>query len=80
MRKDKAIHCFHELFCVCAAKLSCDVLMEPDGGSVVHTGRTIGSEATYNCRQGFSLQGNMTRICQPDGMWSGNEPTCEGIW
>ena len=64
---------------MCAVEVNCDVLMDPPGGRVVLTGRTIGSEATYNCSEGFNLEGNVTRTCQPDGMWSGNEPTCEGI-
>ena len=62
-----------------AVEVNCDVLLDPPGGRVVLTGRTIGSKATYNCSEGFNLEGNGTRTCQPDGMWSGNEPTCEGI-
>ena len=59
-----------------AVEVNCDVLMDPLGEWVVLTGRTIGSN---NCSEGFNLEGNGTRTCQPDGMWSGNEPTCEGI-
>lgn len=52
--------------------------MNPFNGRVVLMGRTVGSQATYDCNEGFNLEGNETRTCQSDGMWSGNEPTCEG--
>ena len=34
--------------------------------------------ATYTCYSGFTLVGNMERLCQNDGTWSGTDPTCEG--
>ncbi len=44
------------------------------------TGTTVGSTASYTCDQGFFLtNGDSVRQCQPNGQWSGNEPTCEGI-
>ena len=32
----------------------------------------------YKCDVGFSLTGSSTRVCKSDGMWSGEEPLCEG--
>ncbi len=34
--------------------------------------------ATYTCDDGYTLTGDMTRICLADGMWSGAAPTCDG--
>ena len=39
-------------------------------------GTTFGQTATYSCDPGYNLVGNSTRMCQADGVWSGNEPTC----
>lgn len=40
-------------------------------------GTTLGSKAMYTCNIGFMLEGDMTRICQSNGQWSGEAPTCE---
>ena len=50
-----------------------------DSGAVVLSGQTVGSSATYTCDEGFVLDGNETRICQSNGMWSLTEPTCRGM-
>ena len=42
-------------------------------------GYEVGSHASYECNE--PLEGNdqcSTRVCLPDGTWSGEEPTCEG--
>ena len=45
---------------------------------------TYGTEATYTCEEGFGLTGgNRVRTCEgssssPNGVWSGNVPTCQG--
>ena len=43
-------------------------------------GTTFGSVAVYQCREGLTLNGESTRMCQANGEWSGNEPTCEGTY
>ena len=45
-------------------------------GMVTYGSVSIGSEATYQCVDGFSLSGVGTRTCQGDGSWSGSQPTC----
>ncbi len=35
--------------------------------------------ATYTCESGYILSGDSSRICQSDSIWSGSEPTCDGI-
>ena len=36
-----------------------------------------GFMATYFCDDGHDLVGNITRMCQEDGNWTGMAPTCE---
>jgi hypothetical protein len=38
---------------------------------------TVGSTATYTCNDNYQLKGASTRMCQPDGTWSGEEPSCD---
>ena len=58
--------------------VDCGGLSSPQNGQVILTNTTFGSTATYQCDEGFNLIGDMQRICQSNGVWSGNEPTCEG--
>lgn len=39
--------------------------------------RVQGATATYSCMVGFTMNGNPTRTCDSNGMWTGTEPTCE---
>ena len=32
---------------------------------------------TFNCNEGYELQGPNNRICLADGSWSGGNPVCE---
>ena len=48
---------------------------------------TLGTIATYSCNQGFGLNGNAVRTCSeivditnPQADWSGNPPSCEGLF
>ena len=40
---------------------------------------SVGDTVGYECLEGFVLSGPMTRTCQLNGTWSGDDPTCEGI-
>lgn len=40
------------------------------------TSSSVGSLATYSCDEGFTISGSRTRICRPNGLWSGEQPTC----
>ena len=57
----------------------CGNLSSPVNGLVTVNGSTFGSQANYNCSEGYVLNGNSSRLCQADGQWSGSEPTCEGV-
>ena len=61
--------------------MNCGTLTDPANGSVNHTaGTTSGQTATYSCDTGYNLVGESTRTCQAEGNWSGNAPTCEGMY
>ena len=57
----------------------CPSLTPPTNGSVEinEGGRDVGSEATYDCDEGFELEGPQRRTCQSNGAWSGRVPTCK---
>ena len=57
--------------------VDCGGLSSPQNGQVILTNTTFGSIATYLCDEGFNLIGDMQRMCQSNGEWSGNEPICE---
>ena len=42
------------------------------------SGITAGSFAFYACLEGHTLQGPSSRSCGSNGVWSGNEPSCQG--
>jgi hypothetical protein len=60
------------------ADVTCPSLPHPANGVVLLTNLTEGSLATYSCNEGFGLAGDRGRICQSDGMWSGEAATCVG--
>eukprot|EP00117_Sycon_ciliatum_P000628 scpid76378/ scgid0996/ Sushi, von Willebrand factor type A, EGF and pentraxin domain-containing protein 1 len=45
-------------------------------GGVVYLETTVGSSAFYQCNAGFNLIGERERVCQADGSWSPELPTC----
>ena len=54
----------------------CPGLPDPANGVVTLSGTSPGSTATYDCNFGFIRLGDRTRICGPDGTWSGSAPRC----
>ncbi len=56
--------------------VDCGTLPNPSNGFVSLTTTTLGSTASYDCNNGFSLEGVRSRECQADGTWSGDEPSC----
>ena len=61
--------------------MDCGTLNALANGQVSHTaGTTFGETATYSCDPGYNLTGDSTRTCQATGMWSGREPTCQGVF
>ncbi len=68
------------LFTLCLFTLaaSCPRLSIPRYGWIKFTnGVNIGSTATYSCLNGFLLNGDKTRVCQSNGVWTGEDPVCK---
>ena len=38
---------------------------------------TFGAKVRYTCNEGHILTGQAERVCQGDGFWSGEAPTCD---
>ena len=55
----------------------CSNLPDPSNGRVNQRGNKPGDRASYTCNSGYELQGDSARICQNNGQWSGDAPTCE---
>ena len=69
----------HDMFLILT--VDCGNLTDPANGNVTHTtGTDVGQTATYRCDTGYNLVGDRTRTCQARGNWSGNAPTCQGMF
>lgn len=64
---------------VCQSVADCGYPVASFGMSVSLTDDAVECEAVYTCGHGYELVGNATRACQPNGTWSGAEPSCKGI-
>ena len=64
---------------------TCKPLHPIDRGGIIYSDLLLspGVVANYVCEDGYSVHGNPSRTCAPDGSWIGNENgdpvTCEGI-
>ncbi len=65
--------------------VTCPVLPLPMNGGITFNmsslpsgGYPLGSTVTYNCIRGQIFEGDMIRVCQYDGTWSGVGPSCTG--
>lgn len=58
-------------------EIICGALNSPHNGRVTFQERTNGSEATYECDEGYVLRfGDSIRTCMENSQWSGNAPCC----
>lgn len=53
----------------------CPILTPPTNGSVIFTTR-VGDMAHYGCDTDFQLLGEDKRVCQANGTWTGQDPSC----
>uniref|UniRef100_A0A3B3T3R4 Sushi, von Willebrand factor type A, EGF and pentraxin domain-containing protein 1 n=1 Tax=Paramormyrops kingsleyae TaxID=1676925 RepID=A0A3B3T3R4_9TELE len=56
----------------------CPPLLPPANGHFIQNvcNNHFDAACGVRCRAGFSLLGSGIRLCQPDGQWSGSEPSC----
>ena len=47
-------------------------------GNRESNGTIFQSVANYSCDNGYYLEGYMSRTCESNATWSGDEPLCEG--
>ena len=48
----------------------------PHGKITITPQNQFAAVARYQCNEGYVLRGNAARVCQGDGSWSGEEPSC----
>ena len=58
------------------AVVTCSVLLTPENGNKVDSGRDYSDTATFSCSPGYLLKGSNLRTCQLNGEWSGIQPEC----
>ena len=59
--------------------VDCGDLSDPLNGVVTYASTTFTTGlAIYECNENYTLNGNLSRICQADGSWSGVSPVCDG--
>ena len=58
--------------------INCDVLIAPVNGKVLLNETVFGSQATFDCNDGYMISNSEVHICGADGLWTGSIPTCEG--
>ena len=63
----------YDLFLV----VSCGDPGKPSNGVVYGNTFTYRSLVVLECDPQYRLVGDLSRICQADGSWSGTQPTCQ---
>ena len=72
-------------YCVASSHAAtCEGLNNPGFGTVTVLGQSVGDTATYECRTGFDLVGQLTRTCTQtspgSANWSGEAPICRRMY
>ncbi len=57
--------------------IACEKLSDPKNGSVKQRGVLYDAKAIYSCDEGYILTGTKVRVCQRNGKFSDDAPTCE---
>ena len=56
--------------------VGCEVPDEPINGTAFYQSTDFGMVVTYSCDDGLELNGNESRECLDEGVWSGSVPVC----
>ncbi|XP_069799162.1 sushi repeat-containing protein SRPX2 isoform X3 [Dendropsophus ebraccatus] len=60
--------------------IRCHVLPAiPNGWYRCLSGVYEGSRCDYSCSPGYQIEGDHSRVCMEDGLWSGGEPICVDV-
>ena len=70
------INPFNSVITIVILNDDCESLPNPFNGQVTLSGTAAGSIATYTCELGL-IGGDLIRVCQNDGTWSGVEAICQ---
>ena len=66
---------------VCFYKpIVCPTLQPPSSGSVFTAGYSLYDLSTYQCDEGYKLQGQAVSQCEASGKWNSTNPTCETLY
>ena len=70
---------FYNLLPLSTIIVRCPVLQAPQNGMIMMLSQEYEAEANYSCNAGFILNGVSTRTCGPGGVWTGEDPMCNGM-
>lgn len=66
------------VFCLSFSAKDCGPLRAPVNGTSIGNVSTFPNKVSFQCDAGFILKGSALRQCQANGLWTGNETTCNG--
>lgn len=56
----------------------CPAQESPPNGKRFGNKNMVDHEVHFTCDPGFQLVGSSSRVCQPNGSWTGEFPQCKG--
>ena len=60
--------------------INCGFLAEPRNGSKVGGKTVFPHSVQFSCDEGFDLAGSALRVCTSNGIWSGQNASCQGMY
>ena len=57
--------------------VQCSPNLNLENGLVQLSGILAGDMASYKCLAGYEMIGDIARMCQSTGQWSGSSPECK---
>ena len=60
-------------------EVRCNPLEPLSNGNYTSVAGRPGDVVEFSCDVGYRLNGNLSRQCNADGLWSGSMPTCESM-